>query len=195
MIDTNNSGSGTPISKTESIPYPPIEARPPLPTGYVPDDDQLSRYAATQRFTRLYIYLPLGVLTAVVLIFVIYLLYLAIFPPDETTRIFLSGLADFILVIWLIPTVALFGLVMTAVIGGTIYYKYIMDESERPIAPGPPHGRIRTLLWRLDTLLIRLRPKLEKSTGIIARPVISLNVWLVYIETWLKHLKQIIIRR
>ncbi|NJN53767.1 MAG: hypothetical protein HC804_02790, partial [Anaerolineae bacterium] len=65
-------------------------------------------------FNRLYVYVPVGLITAVVLTLSLYLLYLALFPPTAETYLFLSGLADFVLILMLIPVVLIFGVTMTA---------------------------------------------------------------------------------
>lgn len=166
-----------------------------VPTAYQPRAEQILRAKATRRFTRLYVYLPLGFLAAVILIFSLYLLYIAIFPPNADTRIFLSGLADFILIVWLIPTTLIFGLVMTAAIGGYLYYKYGMDDEQKPLPPAPPYGRLRTFLWRSEAVLIQLIPKLVEAENKVARPVIQLNAIIAYIESWLINIKNFILRR
>lgn len=161
-----------------------------MPTGFQPSDEQLARMAATQRFIRLYVYLPMGVITAVVVFITLYLLYLAFFPPTPDIYIFLSGLADFVLVMFLIPVVTIFGLLLTAGIGGYIYYWYGMDETERPIPPAPAHGRIRTLLWQVDSLIVRFRPKLLEAETRITRPVIRFHVWLAFVSAWVNSVQR-----
>jgi hypothetical protein len=97
-------------------------------------------------------------------------------------------------VLFLIPAVIVFGLLLIGGMGGYIYYRFIMDEEERPL-PAPPYGRIRTLLWRLDDLLIRLMPLVEKASQQIARPVIWSKSWVAYIVSWFSSLKSFLIRR
>lgn len=168
------------------------QAQPIAPKGYEPTGEQRARLAAARRFRRLYIYLPLAMSTAVFAVLSLYLFYLALFPPHEGTHLFLSGLADFILALCLLPVVLIFGLVTTAGAGGYIYYWYILDEARRPIGPGPAHGRIRTLLWRVEFLFTRLLPEAHKVAARIARPVIRLNGWLAAAEAWLNNLRKII---
>lgn len=165
------------------------------PTAFYPTDEQQARVAAMQRFTRLYVYLPLGMATAVVVILTLYLLYLAVFPTTEDTRLVLSGLADFILVLWLLPVVLIFGLVMTAVCGGYLYYWYGLDETQRPIPPAPAYGRVRALLWRIDNLLVRLLPRLNEVLTYLSWPIIRFNAWLTYGASWLNSLKNVLLRR
>jgi hypothetical protein len=169
--------------------YKPL---PPAPIGYQPTAAQLARAAATKRFTRLYVYLPIGLGTAVVAILSLYLLYLALFPPSEDTYLFLSGLADFIAVLWLIPVVLIFGLLLAAGIGGYIYYWYVLDEAERPIPPAPKHGRIRTLLWQLDSLLVRIFPLVLEAERRITRPLIRIHAWFAYLGAWVNNFKKFI---
>lgn len=164
-------------------------------SGFQPNVEQLERAQAAQRFTRLYVYLPLGILSGLLILVVLFLLYLAIFAPKAGTRLFLSGLADFVLVLMLIPLVTVFGLVMTAGIGGYVYYRFVLDEAERPIPPAPPHGRIRTLLWRVDGLLLQTMPKVDTAVNQITKPVIKFNGWIAYFESWIKSIKHVLLRR
>lgn len=177
--------------------FKPESASPlsPVTTGFEPTAEQLARAGALRRFNRLYVYVPVGLVTAVVLLTSLYLLYLALFPPTEDTYLFLSGLADFVLIMMLLPVVLIFGLVMTAVIGGYIYYNFFMDESERPIPPAPPYGRVRTLLWRIDSLLLLIvLPKLRHYSHRITQPIIRFNGWFAYIQSWLNTLRRLVIR-
>ncbi|GIK55245.1 MAG: hypothetical protein BroJett015_09080 [Chloroflexota bacterium] len=168
---------------------------PPVTGGFEPSEEQMSRAAALRRFNRLYVYAPVGVVTAVVLLTFLYLLYLALFPPTEETYLFLSGLADFVLIMMLLPVVLIFGLVMTAVIGGYVYYNFFMDEADRPIPPAPPYGRVRTLLWRLDSLLLLIvLPQLRSYSHRITRPIIRFNGWFAYLQSWLDTLRRLVIR-
>jgi hypothetical protein len=169
--------------------YP--SSKPP----FQPNEEQIARATALQRFNRLYIYLPIGLVAGLVIILSLLLLYLAIFPPSDNTWLFLSGLADFILVMWMLPMVIIMGLLLAAGIGGAIYYKYFLDDAQKPLPPAPPYGRLRTLLWRIDTLLIQLLPKLRAGESKIAQPIIRVNAWFVYLETWLHHLQSLILRR
>jgi len=126
---------------------------------------------------------------------VLFLLYLALFPPSEDTYLFLSGLADFVLIIFMIPVAIVFGLLLFGGVGGYIYYKYFLDEAERPLSPAPPYGRIRTLLWRVDDLLLQIMPKVDAAVGNISRPVIRFNSWVAYVGSWLKSIKNLLLRR
>lgn len=162
---------------------------------FQPHPEQLDRVRAARRFTRLYVYLPLGVLTLIVALVVLFLLYLALFPPTEETYVYLSGLADFVLIIFMIPVIVVFGVLLFGGIGTYLYYKYFMDEADRPLPPAPQYGRIRTLLWRVDDLLIKIMPKVETAVGSISRPVITFNSWLAYFKSWLKSMKNFLLRR
>ncbi|HRQ38662.1 MAG TPA: hypothetical protein PLD25_12210 [Chloroflexota bacterium] len=171
---------------------PPLSS---ITTGFEPSAEQLARATALRRFNRLYIYLPVGLVTAVVLLITLYLLIIAIFQPSPELYLFLSGLADFVLILMLLPVVLIFGLVMTAVIGGYVYYNYFMDEADRPIPPAPPYGRVRTLLWRADSfLLLIILPKLRHISQRISQPIIRFNGWFAYIQSWLDSLRRLVVR-
>lgn len=167
----------------------------PVTSGFEPSAEQIARATALRRFNRLYVYVPVGLVTAVVLLITLYMLILAIFRPSPELYLFLSGLADFVLIMMLLPVVLIFGLIMTAIIGGYVYYNFFMDEADRPITPAPPYGRIRTLLWRIDSLLLLIiLPKLRHYSYRITRPLIRFNGWFAYIQSWLNTLRRLVIR-
>lgn len=146
---------------------------------------QAARVVALNRFNRLYVYVPVGLVTALFLALSLYLLYVAIAPPTEETRPILSGLADLILIVWLLPLVLFFGISMVLVMGGYCYYWYGLDEVERPLPPAPPHGRLRTFLWRIDNALTYYMVALRNGERRLVAPLIqahgrwaSLAVWL-----------------
>lgn len=154
---------------------------------FVPTAVQLERANALKRFNRLVIYLPLGLLATAVLGLLIYLLILAIWPPYEDTRLFLSGIADIILILLLLPVVAIFGLLLAGILGGVIYLRQSRKENATP-ALQQKYGRLRLLLWKLDQKLSIVYRKADQIMPRLANPVIRFNAFTAYITAWLGQL-------
>ncbi|NJN53768.1 MAG: hypothetical protein HC804_02795 [Anaerolineae bacterium] len=48
---------------------------------------------------------------------------------------------------------------------------------------------MRTLLWRVDALLLVILPKLHQGTQRVAQPVIRFNGWFAYVQSWLTSIQ------
>ncbi|MCB8981534.1 MAG: hypothetical protein H6657_29355 [Ardenticatenaceae bacterium] len=171
----------------------PVSSNPsnwsePASTTFVPTAVQLERDRALKRFNLWAVYVPLGVVVTAVLALLIYLLIIAIWPPYEDTRMFLSGIADIILILFMLPVVLIFGLVVAGLIGGGIYWRKSRQESDAPELQ-KQYGRLRLLLWKVDQKLSGIYRQIDQVMPKIAGPVIRYNATLAYINTWLDHLK------
>lgn len=151
---------------------------------FVPTAVQLERAKALKRFNWWAIYVPLGVLATAVVAFLIYLLILAIWPPYSDTRLFLSGVADIILIFFMLPVVLLFGLLLAGIFGGAIYWRRSKKETGEPSLQNK-YGRLRLLLWKLDQKLSTVYRKIDQLMPQIAQPVVRLNATLAYLSSWL----------
>lgn len=160
----------------------------PVAATFVPTAVQLERTRSLQRFNLWAVYVPLGVVVTAVLALLIYLLIIAIWPPYEDTRLFLSGIADIILILFMLPVVLVFGLVVAGLIGGGIYWRKSRKESDAP-ALQKQYGRLRLLLWKVDQKLTGVYRQIDQLTPKVAGPVIRYNAFLAYTNTWLDHLK------
>ncbi len=160
----------------------------PGPTSsFVPTAVQLERVQALKRFNRWVIYVPLGLLATAVLGLLVYLLILAIRPPYEDTRLFLSGVADLILILFMLPVVLIFGLLLAGSIGGAIYWRQSRKEEGEP-SLRQKYGRLRLLLWQADQKLSGVYRQANQLMPKVATPVIRFNAWLNYLIAWLGQL-------
>lgn len=154
---------------------------------FVPTAVQLQRAKDLKRFNQLAVYLPLGLITAAALGFFIYLLILAIWPPYEDTRLFLSGVADIILILFLLPVMLIFGLLVAGLIGGIIYWQQSRKADGEPSLQNK-YGRFRLLLWKLDQKLSGVYRQIDQLMPKLAGPVIKFNATMAYINTRLARL-------
>lgn len=156
-------------------------------SSFAPTAVQIERVQALKRFNRLVIYLPLGLLVTAVLGLLVYLLILAIWPPYEDTRLFLSGIADIILILFMLPVILLFGLLLVGIVGGMIYWRQSRNGDDQPSLQ-KKYGRLRLLLWKLDQKLSTLYQQADRLMPAIANPVIRFNARLAALNTWLARL-------
>lgn len=172
-----------------SIGSNPPDWQEPTVTAFVPTAVQLERARSLKRFNLWTVYVPVGVAATAALALLIYLLIIAIWPPYEDTRLFLSGIADIILILFLLPVVLLFGLLLVGIIGGGFYWRKSRQESDAP-ALQKQYGRLRLLLWKVDQKLSGLYRQIDQLMPKIAGPVIRYNAWQAYTSTWLDQLKR-----
>ncbi len=186
LSDSNNS---QPYYTSDGLP----PNRPFEPTEtFKPTAVQLERANALKRFNRWVIYVPLGLLATAVFALLIYLLIIAIWPPYEDTHLFLSGVADIILILFLLPVLLIFGLLPAAIFGGIMYRQQSSKGTGEPTLQ-QKYGRLRLLLWKLDQqYLSKAYQQIDKLMPTVARPVIYFNALMAYINSWLSQLtKQI----
>lgn len=154
---------------------------------FVPTAEQLERADALKRFNQWVIYVPLGVLATAVVGFFVYLFILAVWPPYEDTRLFLSGVADIIFILFMLPVALIFGLLLAGIFGGAIYWRQSKKETGEPSLQNR-YGRLRLLLWKLDQKLSTLYRKADQIMPKIAQPVIRFNATIAYVSSWLAQL-------
>ncbi len=161
----------------------PEQAEPQL---YQPSPEQLERAAALQRFNRLYIYVPLAVFSLAGVALVALMLWGVFSPNVVGTREFVSGLADLVVIMTVLPLLLLCLIVPAAAVGLVIY---------RRQQPKREHGRFHTLLWRLDAVVTKAQNAVSTTTPKAAAPVIKVHAWKAYVQTLLENVKKQFTRR
>ena len=162
--------------------YPPSNQ-----SGFTPSSEQLERERQLQRFNRLYIYVPVGVFTAFG-IFLFVLMLVGIFAPGLTgAEEFLSGLADTILVLWMIPMMVLFAVTPIA------YVAYLVNRRQRrsmlpPDSPLLRHSRAQMALWKAQNIAGSLEETTDSAADKITQPLINANSKAAYTFAWLDML-------
>ena len=154
------------------------------PAVYSPTNEQLEREAALKRYNRLYIYVPVTI-AVIFVIGLIVLMLVGIFAPglvgaDE----FLSGLADTILVLWMIPMMVFCAIVPIAYIG------YVVNRRQRrnqlpPDSPLLQHRRAQMAMWQAQDISERVDEKTDSVTDRIVQPFFSLGRFAAYVTAWL----------
>jgi hypothetical protein len=183
-----NSASNNQQSFYPAANLPVNGVQKPTPP-FSPTAVQLQRADDLKRFNRFAVYLPLVIIIVGLLGLMIYLLVIAIWPPYEDTRLFLSGIADIILILFMLPVAAISGLLLAGVFGGAIYWRQSRQEGDQASAQQRRYGRLRLLLWKADQKLSGLYRRLDTLMPKLTTPVISFNVFIAYINAWLTQLR------
>jgi hypothetical protein len=161
--------------------------------GFSPSSEQLERERQLKRFNRLNIYLPVGI-ASFFAIGLLMLMLVGIFAPGLVgAEAFLSGLADTILVLWMLPMTVL------CAIGPIAYLAYLINRRQRrsllpPDSPLLRHSRVQMALWRAQNILDRVERTAESSSERIVQPLIDATVRAAYMQSWLDQVARLIRR-
>ena len=166
----------------------------PKPTGlqaYEPLPYQVERAQKNKRSTRWH-YFPIAVAGILAILFSLFLLYQAIRPSTEYTRAIISGMADFTLIMFMLPLILLFIVVQLGMFGlGFYIYQW---KREMPDSPIKEYGYIRVILWNIEFYLEKGRPYVERASDKASAVAISFNEKLATIESWLNTIKKWVTR-
>lgn len=154
--------------------------------AYEPAPPQLARAQALRRFNRIFVLLPVTLFGTAVLVMIGLLLWGSLSPNIKGTREFASALADIVLIFTIVPMTLLCAVVPTAAIAFAVYRR----QGEKRI-----HGRFQTLLWRLESLLIRVQKRSEDVTDRAAGTVIEGHAGAAFVAALAEQVKDTIKRR
>ena len=157
--------------------------------SFVPTAVQLERAKALKRFILWVIYFPVGLVTTAVLALFIYLLFVAVRPPYPDSRLFLSGIADVILILALLPLTLIFGLLLLGMVGGLVYWRNSRNQGDSPSLQSK-YGRLRLLLWKVDQKLSNIYRRADELLPRIAAPVIQFNAVIAHLNSWLGQFRR-----
>lgn len=149
---------------------------------FEPSNRQLERAARIRRFNRIYVFLPISLASIIALALTILLIFLALGIGTVEVRETISGIADSVLILTIIPTMVLCAIVPTAFIAISI------QTRQRGIAP------IRQTQWffwrvqdRFGFLGIRIGRLMEK----FREPIMRISARYAYLQTFLIRLIKI----
>jgi hypothetical protein len=151
---------------------------------FTPSAEQLERERALRNYNRKFIYFPVFVAVAIGVILTVLMLVALFAPGPAGSLAFLSGLADTILVMWMIPMTVL------CAIGPVMYIAYLVNRRQRR-AELPPdslllkHRRSQMALWQAQNISDRIEKQTESISDRIAKPFITLDAFVQYIFAWL----------
>lgn len=151
-------------------------------TGIEPTAVQQTRATSSERFNWLVIYTPLIILGLILLILTGLLIWGSLSPHVVGTREFVSGVADIIIILAILPMTLMCLVPPLAIVGFTIYRRRNKKEEKEK------YGRLQRLFWRIDNIIDIVQAKTESTLSKIGQPVIRLNAILAFISTFLDHI-------
>lgn len=154
-------------------------------TPYAPTAEQVERTTRLRRFNLMFVYVPLGLVAALVVALVVIMLIMAINSADEHSRLFLSGLADAALALALLPF-----LIVGAVLVGLAAYGLNRARKNGTA----PVRRTQMLLWRTDSFIGRLKARVETTADLVAQPFLSINGSVAYLKMLITQLVKMVKR-
>ena len=162
---------------TGSSEYEPAE---PITQRVPPTDRQMTRDKALRRFNWLYIYTPIIVVSLVSFGILLLLTWQSLLPNSAEKQLFLSGLADLILIYWMCPMVLLLSL---GPLSG-MYFLYKRRE----------HGSyvrkpIQRLAWRTDNMIDKSHAKIRETQPKIAKPFVEAQGWIAFLQNLIRGAK------
>lgn len=171
----------------------PIASAPPAASPQ-PSAEQLARKRRRRRFYRLRAVLPVTLVALLWLGVTLLLLWLAVvgkwFAVDTDQayyRTLLSGIADIVLILSLLPLLLLCALPSGLAVGLAFYRR-----SKKRAAPDQPEKL--PFFWRVENIVIRVNGRLEEVLPKVARPVASAYALVAFVRAFMRELREIITR-
>lgn len=165
-------------------------ATKPIPLQ--PSPHQLARQKARQRFNWLYVYLPLGFVVLLWVTAILGLFWLTIagdwFAMDtneESMRQTISGVADFVTIFAIAPWLIVCALPTILPIALVINQR---QKAKAKAEQGEPEKL--PIFWRIENQLTNITSKIESVLPKVARPVITLNATIAFIQGLFRALKR-----
>ncbi len=163
--------------------YPPPYREP----TFEPTAAQLERDRLLRRRNRLYIYLPLGIVSLISATLIV-LILIGLFAPGEPgTVVFISAVADIIIILWIFPAIILTALT-THHLRCLLRQQTAEKEAESANGsagisqPGAGAVMAHSSLCGSDPI------KTDEIAPKVAEPVIGFNAYLTYFGAWLNLL-------
>ena len=157
----------------------------PSRTLIIPTSAQEERAARIRRFNLLYVYLPVGLLSFIVFVIVLFILVYTLTPLGQDNNILVAALADVIVIVYSVPLMILCAILPTAFVFLSI------QSRRRGIAP---LRQSQTFLWRVETELIVVQSVVKSIAQRIARPFLYLNGIGAFIQSFVNRLLKIFSR-
>ncbi len=147
---------------------------------YIPADSQLERVRRIRRFNWLAVYLPVGLISLIVLLTVILLIYLAIFRPRDETLQTISGYSDAFTILAMLPLLLLCAIMPSLLIFGGL------QARKRGAAP---IRRLQVLMWRLESRIRAADQPIRRLESRITTPLIAYQAMIAYLGTLIRRLR------
>ena len=159
----------TAVSPYQSTGYAPI--------AYLPTPEQLERKAALRRFDKLYVYLPMGIFTAIAIIAAIALFWGAFAVGSVDSLSFISALADITVILATIPLILTFTALVGAAVAAYFYARSL---------PKQKNGRVHVFLWQLNNGINKVGNKTDEIAPKLIKPITASHGVQSYLSTFVR---------
>ncbi len=163
-----------------TLPDPKVRITQSTPTLM-----QEERAKAIRRFNRLFVYAPIVILSLISLAIIVMLLYFVVYPPSSETYAIISGIADAVVIMGVLPLIILTGALLV------IIFSVWVRGRRRGFAPVRGSQR---LLWRVEWALSDVQRITGQVANQIVRPFISIHAFAAYIRRLFHHLGRLLKR-
>jgi hypothetical protein len=147
---------------------------------YIPANSQLERARKIRRFNWFAVYLPVSLISLIGLLALILMIYLALVKPGEETLQTVSGFADAIAILGMIPLTLLCAVVPALLIIATIQAR---RKNRAPIR------QFQKLMWRLESRIQAFDEPVNRLTTRIANPIITIQARSAFLGTIIRRLR------
>ena len=152
---------------------------------FEPSNRQLERAAKIRRFNRIYIFLPVSLASIIALTLTILLIILALGIGTDEVRETISGIADSVLILAIIPTMVLCAIVPTAYIAISIQMR------QRGVAP---IRQTQWFFWVVQERLGFLGTRISKLMEKIREPFVRISARYAFLQTLITRIINIFTR-
>lgn len=151
-------------------------------TGIEPTAVHQERIASLKRHNWLFVYAPLIIFGIILLVLTGLMFWGALSPRIVGTREFVSGVADIIIILTILP-LSLMCLIPPLALGGFVIYQRRKQGEKRE-----EYGRLQRLFWRIEGIIDTVHHKIEANLSKVGQPIIRLNAIMAFVTTLLDHI-------
>ena len=156
---------------------------------YQPTPEQLARDEARHRHLRRNVYAPILAAVLIVVAAFVVILVLAFGVNTPAARSFIAGLSGLTIILMAIPLIAVMSILPLVYFGW-----WANRRQQRHLYPetGPMayRSRLQTLLWQLDSLLVKVGRGAERGGAAIAQPLMALHARFDYWREFVRGLRR-----
>lgn len=151
---------------------------------YIPTPEQLARDEMRRRYLRRNVYAPIIAAAVIFAALLILIIILAFGFSTPQVASFITGMSALIVIMFSIPIIILMALMPITWLALAANRR--QQRANLPkTGPMAYRGRLLTLLWQIDGLLIALQRGVEGVGEQLRRPLIALHARFAYIRGWL----------
>lgn len=143
--------------------------------------EQRARDAALTRFNRLAVYVPLALAILLAAGLMLLLTWQSLVPDSAEKQLFISGLADVVLIGWLCPMTLVLSLGPVAGIYFLVRRRQRGSYIRRPL---------QRFVWRTNDMLDASQLKLKDAQPRVTKPLVEAHGWAAFVRSLVDQVKR-----